>query len=54
MSVQLCQAGGENPHCSKEAIHFYGGANWCQHHYEIIRKIYEAGQEWVAKQKGPS
>jgi hypothetical protein len=41
MSPQLCQAGGENPHCSREAIGFLCGSHWCQFHYDRIEKMLE-------------
>jgi len=48
MSPQLCQAGGENPHCSREDIGFLCGSHWCQFHYDRIEKMLEETREHIA------
>lgn len=41
MSVQLYQAGGENPHCTREALGFIGGAFRCEYHYWKVEKCWK-------------
>jgi hypothetical protein len=49
VTTQLCQSGGENPNCSREAVGFIGGAHWCQLHYDRIAKMFEDTRQQLAR-----